>query len=490
MLVLAWTYLTGRAVATDPSDRQRPEWPPHPDRVFQALVAAWGGLGESAVGATALSWLAGLPAPHLAVSTAEPAAMPKVFVPVNDVESNQRVYGDPLISLLPERRMRKERFFPAVQVEGRCALIWPEVELSPEHGVALATLCAGVTNIGHSSSLVRMWVESQPVTATLRPALSGEIAEAHLRVPDADRLTTLQTAYARSVQAAAARPGSPIPLPPRAATVGYITVDQPGLPRGDFDQRWIVLRRDSGDRWDLPQTLAVTTALRDTLNKHVSEPLRPLVSGHPPGSAAPATDVPHLAVIPLADVGHGHADGHLLGLALVLPARATDDEREGVWQALRAAVDPTTGYLRLTAGAIGAWNVSLDAAPVPAKSLHVRRWCKAHADWATVTPIVLDRHPPKRHSDLDAWTREQIAASIARQGLPQPLAVQVLGTSAHLGAPTARAMPAYRRKDGGTRWHVHARIIFAAPIAGPLLLGAGRYRGYGLCAPFTLSTGG
>ena len=33
-------YLTGYAVATDPSSRQKPEWPPHPARVYMALAAA------------------------------------------------------------------------------------------------------------------------------------------------------------------------------------------------------------------------------------------------------------------------------------------------------------------------------------------------------------------------------------------------------------------------------------------------------------------
>ena len=40
-LTIAWEYLTGYAVATDPSTRDRAEWPPHPARVFMALAAAW-----------------------------------------------------------------------------------------------------------------------------------------------------------------------------------------------------------------------------------------------------------------------------------------------------------------------------------------------------------------------------------------------------------------------------------------------------------------
>ena len=42
MLALRIEYLTGTAVAQRRTDRSQPEWPPHPDRVFSALVAAWG----------------------------------------------------------------------------------------------------------------------------------------------------------------------------------------------------------------------------------------------------------------------------------------------------------------------------------------------------------------------------------------------------------------------------------------------------------------
>lgn len=40
MIAIGIRYLTGWSLATDPADRQRPEWPPHPDRVFMALAAA------------------------------------------------------------------------------------------------------------------------------------------------------------------------------------------------------------------------------------------------------------------------------------------------------------------------------------------------------------------------------------------------------------------------------------------------------------------
>jgi CRISPR-associated protein Csb2 len=61
--------------------------------------------------------------------------------------------------------------------------------------------------------------------------------------------------------------------------------------------------------------------------------------------------------------------------------------------------------------------------------------------------------------------------------------VIVTQVSAHLGVPPARSFPSLRRKDGGPRLHTHAILIFDQPICGPLMIGAGRYRGYGVCRP-------
>ncbi|MFN8876672.1 MAG: type I-U CRISPR-associated protein Csb2, partial [Gemmatimonadota bacterium] len=42
MFALRLDLLTGRYAATSFDDRRRAEWPPHPARLFSALVATWG----------------------------------------------------------------------------------------------------------------------------------------------------------------------------------------------------------------------------------------------------------------------------------------------------------------------------------------------------------------------------------------------------------------------------------------------------------------
>jgi CRISPR-associated protein Csb2 len=48
-------------------------------------------------------------------------------------------------------------------------------------------------------------------------------------------------------------------------------------------------------------------------------------------------------------------------------------------------------------------------------------------------------------------------------------------------------MPWLPTKEGGSpRQQVHVLIEFPCEVVGPLLLGAGRFRGYGLCKPLGL----
>jgi len=43
--------------------------------------------------------------------------------------------------------------------------------------------------------------------------------------------------------------------------------------------------------------------------------------------------------------------------------------------------------------------------------------------------------------------------------------------------------PGYKTGSGTPRACVHAEITFDEPVRGPVLIGAGRYFGYGLCLP-------
>ena len=66
MFAFGIRYLNGWSMAAaDGAKKERPEWPPHPDRVFMALAAAWFETGEDAEEGHALRRLESLGPPDL-----------------------------------------------------------------------------------------------------------------------------------------------------------------------------------------------------------------------------------------------------------------------------------------------------------------------------------------------------------------------------------------------------------------------------------------
>jgi CRISPR-associated protein Csb2 len=484
VLAIAWQYLTGRAVATDPNDREQAEWPPHPDRVFQALVAAWGEGDAAEAPRAALDWLSRQGAPSISVPPeACPGSVVKVFVPVNDIEGAKRgEYGDKHLALLPGNRTRKERFFPATNVgSGTCALIWPDAELGP-HASALAALCAAVTHIGHSSSLVRMWLCDDPPPATWSPSVGR--CDLQLRTIVPGRLAQLGRAYADG--------GLGWVRPPMAPWQGYAEPVEAHVVQGAFDHRMIVFRKVDGPRLGLAQARSLGRALRGMLIAAADDQpvAKRLFSGHEPDDSR--LEGVHIGYVPLPfvgdpdQVGSGHADGHVMGMALAVPRDLDPNVEQELLDVVAAAFAQDDGTRTLTLGTAGVMALQPEDRPRPPMALRSSTWTRASMTWGTVTPIVLDRSPPRRHANHDGWAVEQITQACHRQQLPVPQRIELMPVAPVLGAPPARAFPPVVRKDGTRRWHLHARLHFPRPVRGPLLLGAGRYLGYGLCRPLQI----
>jgi CRISPR-associated protein Csb2 len=148
---------------------------------------------------------------------------------------------------------------------------------------------------------------------------------------------------------------------------------------------------------------------------------------------------------------------------------------------------PQSGWpreIRLTLGALGDCVLELVERDERRQALQADTWMCAGTGatrWATVTPFAVDRHAKSK----EPWEELElgVAAACERIGLPRPVEVSVMPVSMFVGAPPAREMPRIKRKSSGLIRHVHAVLTFAEPILGPVLIGAGRYRGYGLCRP-------
>lgn len=261
------------------------------------------------------------------------------------------------------------------------------------------------------------------------------------------------------------------PAAPESATV----------PHSVFDPHFVVLAI-SGRRTSLPATLKLTAALRGLLMRNCpQQPPPEWFSGHRPDGRP--TSEPHLALAPLPFVGAEHADGRIMGLALILPKQLDKAEAGSCLEPILH--DLATGLPRSHRLFSGEWiecQVELDTRERPPKNLDSGTWTEASKVWASVTPVVLNRH----FDGEDRWRQAAKSVKDACQhiGLPRPSEVLLHPVSLVEGAPHARDFPQLTRKrDGGRQSHSHAVLIFNEPVLGPLLVGAGRFRGYGLCRP-------
>jgi hypothetical protein len=92
-----------------------------------------------------------------------------------------------------------------------------------------------------------------------------------------------------------------------------------------------------------------------------------------------AASRPHLAIVPLANVGWSHASGDLLGFGVVLPRGITAAERDHVLHTFGRFApinEDSEAYAELRLSSSVRWRVERTVAPSRA-SLKPARWCRA-----------------------------------------------------------------------------------------------------------------
>ena len=109
------------------------------------------------------------------------------------------------------------------------------------------------------------------------------------------------------------------------------------------------------------------------------------------------------------------------------------------------------------------------------------------AEWASVTPVVLHHYPKRtRENDVERILLEAFESA----GLPRPVEIRVRPVSVFEGAGHVKMMPEFT--EGGQklcRYQVHVAVRFPSSVEGPVLVGQGRFRGYGLLRPVEVKRG-
>lgn len=552
MFTIACRYLTGRVVAASDADREVFAYPPQPARLIMALTAAVHEGNAEQDEFEMLTRLEAMPPPTIDAPAVCQREVKTVFVPINDKVND------------PWNRSKQPRFFPSAHIgDAPVRFVWPEETLSDDESAALSKLLRRVVRLGHSSSLVQMWLDDEQEPGQAKAA---EQSERSVYVPDArgdyrfrvarpgtvvrlqadfngkaikryaelsmdlelaKRTKQRKLAKERQQQLAEEFPGGqPTSRRPVIRTTqGYRKQGDPSstiVSETVFDPVVITLTQTEGNMHHLLQTLHLTRTLRHTLISHLGSGGREVpswVSGHAEDGSP--TSEPHVAFLPLPHVGDSidrlpsndqsrrrpdfrgaRVDGHLLGLGMAIPRMIDDDRRGSELASFLVEGDGTAKGIRLygnhdESNQNSDLELQFESRTRPPRAIMPETWTGPSQYWATVTPIVLDRHPKAdSRREREKW-RAEVASIIVRAcaniGIDQqPIAID-LGRHGFLaGVPSAYrtsgqrtgSFPQLSDVDGKRhRIQIHALLEFENPIRGPVILGAGRFRGYGFCKP-------
>lgn len=432
------------------------EWPPHPARLFCALVASAMDDNDWAM----LRWLEAAGVPEVWACEAADQEAVEGYVVTNTIEQKGGSQS------WPGRTNGSRSRVSAIPQVPAFTIVWAHATPDGDTLVRLRRLARRVPYVGRVTSTASLSVEAEidepgPEWARYVPSRIGEHALAELRIPYPGYTDQLQQAYADGQRAWAVARSVPYTVAGRTA--------EPAVVAGPFSDLLIFrfaprVVQPAGD-----SLLTLTARLRQAVIQRIGDDVPAEVSGHG------AEDRPHLGYLALLNTGHDNADGNVLGVALAVPRQMDPGSLDRLLE--RTVDDPIR---RLTIRRDQAIPVEHDPYLTSPLRLTPEWWMAAPRgshSWVSAAPLMLDRYPSRKQD-----ARDLVFRSLATAGYPEPEEVEI--------SPAALTRGAVHRPRKGTipegrpvRPMVHARVRFAQPVVGPVLAGSMRYLGLGLFVP-------
>ena len=495
MLVIEIEYLTGVSYSAELHDPSRTEWPPHPDRVFLALISSWGRFRDESE-ADSLRWLESQKPPEVLFPNGNRRTRFFSFVPTSG-NSEKKIFPErektiPILNLNASI-IRKKRMFPSVVLpddDRTVCLVWPDAE--PAQGMlsSLTNVANRISYIGHSASLVRVTVASNNNSESANRYITSSNGQYFLRCPHKGRFNELTSEFDTI-----SNQGMRFQWRPHTAPTCKYQKHGEDVIQSPMGSEWTVLSCQGGFVPILETFPVVAKRMRDAIMAHIRGPIHETISGH--NIDGTVLQKPHMAIAPMANIGwKKHSNASLLGIAIILPRRSSygTEERAQLKQAIAKFLNTDGHYKQdhtLNAPDIGVLEFGpfgklyLKRHDDSRSSLLPDRYVRSSNTWTSATPIILDQYPKKNKSP-----EEIIAKSCTNMGLPKPVSVTTSRYSEILGAPAAYTASKSNKgwlspKPGlfAERFVCHATISFHVKISGPVIVGAGRYYGMGLCLP-------
>jgi CRISPR-associated protein Csb2 len=531
-LVMTVELLSGSYDAAEVDDRDRAEWPPHPARLFCALVAAARGEADR----SALRWLEAQPSPLIVASGQPQESRRSAYVVANTLSvkggnlahpgrtnglwsRTKAVPESPTVSMVwsvpvdadvVERLDQMARRVPYLGRSTGVALVAAtageeatrddgpgERQEQAADGRAVFEPCdlldaevsARVPYPGFLEdvdvqfeagrpawevSRYRGYRRRRPPAATRVPASAGSAGTVAGGGTVAGVGAVAGVGTVTGVGAAAG--GGTVTGVGTVTEVGTVAGAGAGAGRAGVEQvvpsvyTDVLVLQFSGLRPQARLTTRMTEALRSAVLKATGGDAPAVLHGHG------ADGRPHVAFLALPDVGHEHADGHLLGLAVAVPDLPEPERRAVLRAVLGLRREDVNDVVDLRVPGLGQVELIYRPGLVRPWGASPERWRRGSRCWVSATPVVLDRYP-KRPDQVE----REVRASLRGVGLPEPVDLRISAEPLLPGAARLRPndLPAHARR----RLFRHVAVTFDRRVLGPVLVGAGRYLGVGLLAP-------
>ena len=194
------------------------------------------------------------------------------------------------------------------------------------------------------------------------------------------------------------------------------------------------------------------------------------IHGDPPailhGHGFSATGYEIARYLALPDVGFQRSRGRIHGLALWMPPASDSVTR-------RRGRDAAFAVRRLTGGGVDVSVAPRDSEKRPVAT-DPTRWTSSSRGWATAFPAIHERRKALDLAEVSRWCRHA--------GLPAPVAFRAARVPLVRGAIDLAPVEVNRPGKPGLPYS-HVEFRFAEPVPGPVVIGSGRQRGFGLCLP-------
>ena len=437
----------------------RGEWPPSPARLFAAFVAA-DGTGEACrvTDGTELEWFEQLPPP---VICADPQPFHQSLQARYVVQ-----HGGPRAG--GSHHEYVGRSGPLSRGGVRVVPRSPQVVYSwereaPEDAIleALRRRAARVGYLGSSDSPVRVRVTTRMPPSLVAadafvPDREGDMVINVARTGDIRRWdhlyeqwTVRGASVSRSQSPALTHPSRyRSPLSDEPQDMGEVAA-------------WLRLGAAvSGRRVAAVTALFKEAVLSQHQRLHGTPP--PVLHGH--GFSGTGYELARYLALP--DVGYRRSQGRIHGLALWLPPGCDSMVRRMARDAARSVP-----LLRGRGVEVAVAPRDDEERPVAA---HPDRWLRSSRGWATAVPAIHERRRPLDLAEVSRWCRHA--------GLPDPVDFRSARTPLASGALDLAPVEVNRPGRPALPYS-HVELWFEQAIPGPVVIGSGRQRGFGLCVP-------